>query len=92
MMRVPSHPSNRICIECKIEKKRRQMFTFAEFPEEDGYTWCSDKCLMVWIVKHQLKENGQLITEFEDKKTRQIKFSVSDLTPEDLVGPQMHQV
>ena len=73
----------RQCKLCDTVVKRRKSTRFADLPEEDGFTWCSDKCLMIWLFVHQVKQNGEEITEIHDNE-KGTSFSISDLTPEDI--------
>lgn len=82
-IKLPSSHKNRICRTCQIEKPRRRFTKFAIFPEELGFLWCSDKCLMIWLVIHTVKENGNLVTGIVDNKTGK-EFNCSNLKPEDM--------
>ena len=59
----------RICLECQ-EKKGAQI-TLHDFPIED-FHWCSDKCLFIWICKHDLRYDGELCHSLEKRKTKEI--------------------
>ena len=68
------------CLNCK--KLTKKTITFGMFPTED-HKWCSEKCLFIWLLKHNVKVNGELVDEIQDKKGRLSKMtdliSIDDL-------------
>ena len=53
------------CINCK--KYTKKTITFGAFPTE-CHKWCSEKCLFIWILKHNVKFNGEIVDTIENKK------------------------
>ena len=55
------------CIECNTQTKKT--VSFGIFPKED-YKWCSKKCLCKWIVRRNMMNNDEFVSEIIDKKGR----------------------
>ncbi len=54
----------RQCIECKNYK--RGLLSLGVFPKE-SFGWCSDKCLFIWLEKHDVKVDGESIDELRSR-------------------------
>lgn len=72
--------SIKTCIECK--KQTKKTITFGVFPTED-HKWCSEKCLFIWILENNVKVDGELIDEIENRKGHK-SFMADLVTPEDI--------
>lgn len=77
------YSTERECLLCKTIVKRRKSVTLSLFPEEDGFVWCSNKCMMIWLFISKVTQDGEEITEITDNKTGE-GYSISDIKPEDI--------
>ena len=68
------------CLNC--QKYTKKTITFGIFPTED-HKWCSEKCLFIWILKYNVRVDGELIDSIQNKKGHQ-SFLADLVTPEDL--------
>lgn len=72
----------RTCLNCNI-KFIKGVSGFDIFPRDD-FKWCSDKCLFLWLLKHKVRVDKQIVTGIQRRRDKAILKIENCLTTQDI--------